>query len=61
MERVLNALDALRPGQAIRFLIHREPLPLYGALRQMGYRHTTHRLEDGCFEVSIEAQTESGA
>ena len=54
MERVLAAIDDLRPGQGIRFLIHREPLPLYGVLRQMGYRHTTHLLEDGCYEVQIE-------
>jgi len=54
MERVLTALDDLRPGQGIRFLIHREPLPLYGALRQMGFRHKTHLLEDGSYEVQIE-------
>jgi uncharacterized protein (DUF2249 family) len=54
MERVLAALDDLRPGQSIRFLIHREPLPLYGVLQSMGYRHKTHMLEDGCYEVQIE-------
>jgi hypothetical protein len=58
MERVLAALDTLRPGQGIRFLIHREPLPLYGVLRGMGYRHTTHMLSDGCYEVQIQALIE---
>ncbi|MDP2788041.1 MAG: DUF2249 domain-containing protein [Pseudomonadota bacterium] len=58
MERILNALDELRPGQSIRFLIHREPLPLYGALQRMGYRHKTHKLEDGCYEITIEVQIE---
>ncbi len=55
MEQVLAALDELRPGCGIRFLIHREPLPLYGVLQHMGYRHRALRLEDGCFEVIIEA------
>lgn len=54
MERVLAALDEINPGQGIRFLIHREPLPLYGVLQNMGYRHKAHRLEDGCYEVRIE-------
>lgn len=54
MERVLAAIDELHPGQGIRFLIHREPLPLYGVLPAMGYRHKTHMLADGCYEITIE-------
>jgi uncharacterized protein (DUF2249 family) len=54
MEHILSALDRLRPGQVIRFLIHREPLPLYPMLKDMGYRHTTHLMADGCYEVVIE-------
>lgn len=54
MERILMALDVLRPGQRVRFLIHREPLPLYPILRGRGYRHVTHLMEDGCYEVLIE-------
>jgi uncharacterized protein (DUF2249 family) len=56
MERVLAVLDDLRPGQGIRFLIHREPMPLYPLLHQMGFRHTTHLLEDGCYAVDIEPE-----
>lgn len=55
MERVLLAMDCLRPGQHIRFLIHREPLPLYPVLRNLGYRHTTHLMPDHCYEVLIES------
>ncbi len=58
MERVLAALDGLKPGQGIRFLIHREPFPLYGVLENMGYRHTTHMLADGCFEIIIQTRVE---
>jgi hypothetical protein len=54
MEKVLTALALLRPGQRIRFLIHREPQPLYGILADMGYRHATRPLPDGCFEIVIE-------
>lgn len=54
MERVLAAIDELLPGGSIRFLIHREPLPLYGILPRMGFRHETHLLPDGCYEVRIE-------
>lgn len=56
MERVLQALDALRPGQRIRLLLHREPYPLYGMLENMGYLHRTHMIADGCFEILIEAR-----
>ena len=54
MEKVLLVLDALKPGQRIRFLLHREPYPLYGILENMGYTHRTHMIEDGCFEILIE-------
>lgn len=57
MERVLEALDRLRPGEQIRFLIHREPLPLYPLLRSQGYRHRIHLMDDGCYEVMIEPVT----
>jgi len=53
MERVLMALDVLRPGQTLRFLIHREPIPLYPVLQDKGYSFTTRPIEDDCFEVLI--------
>jgi uncharacterized protein (DUF2249 family) len=59
MEKVLSALDNLRPGQHIRFLLHREPYPLYGILQNMGYNHRTRLLADGCFEILIEAGADS--
>ena len=53
MERVLMALDMLRPGQTLRFLIHREPAPLYPLLQEKGYGYIIRPIEDGCFEVLI--------
>ncbi len=53
MERVLTALELLRPGQGLHFLIHREPLPLYGVLASHGYPYTAESLGDGNFAVWI--------
>jgi hypothetical protein len=36
MEKVMQALALLRPGQHIRFLLHREPFPLYPLLAERG-------------------------
>jgi hypothetical protein len=58
MEKVLLALDLLRPGQHVRFLIHREPYPLYGILENMGFRHRTRQTDDGGFEILIEPRPE---
>lgn len=54
MEKVLLAVDLLRPGQHIRFLLHREPYPLYDMLANMGFRYRTRLTDDGCFEILIE-------
>jgi uncharacterized protein (DUF2249 family) len=53
MEKVLAALDALRPGQRVRFLIHRQPYPLYDILRRYHYRYETTEVGDDCFEILI--------
>lgn len=54
MLQVLEALDRLGPGERVRLLIHREPLPLYMLLQQDGYRYACRRLSDAEFEVLIE-------
>lgn len=54
MERVMTALDLLRPGQHVRFLIHRDPVPLYAILGARGCRWLVRPIEDGCFELLIE-------
>ena len=53
LERVLMALDVLPPKQALRLLIHREPLFLYPILTERGFDHSIRPIEDGCFEVLI--------
>ncbi|MBU1395315.1 MAG: DUF2249 domain-containing protein [Gammaproteobacteria bacterium] len=53
MEKVLQTLDLLRPGQSIRLLLHREPFPLYPLLAERGYRHATRMEADGSYVILI--------
>lgn len=53
MQLVLAALDVLQPGQRVRFLIHRQPYPLYDLLRRHQYRYETTMVTDGDFEILI--------
>lgn len=54
MEKVMQALALLRPGQTIRLLLHREPFPLYAILAEKGYRHSTQMQADGSYVILIE-------
>ena len=53
MERVLAALDEAQPGQQVRFLIHRQPYPLYDILRSHHYAYETIAGAAGGFEILI--------
>lgn len=53
MERVLEALEGLLPGQSIRMLLHREPYPLYELLAERGYAHDTRVEPDGSYVILI--------
>jgi uncharacterized protein (DUF2249 family) len=53
MERVLEALDLLQPGQHIRMVIDREPVPLYRILEKNGYRYRTSMRDDFIYEIVI--------
>ena len=53
MERVMQVLALLRPGQSIRLLLHREPFPLYPLLAERGYRHATQMESDGSYVILI--------
>ena len=54
MERVLDALAALLPGQQVRMLIDREPHPLYRILEQNGYTFSRSEPEPGLYQVIIQ-------
>ena len=53
LERTVEALDRLAPGDELRLLIHREPHPLYRMLEQSGYRYRVTPCEDGGFTIHI--------
>lgn len=53
MELAVAALDKLQPGQHLRFLIHRQPYPLYDLLRRYDYNYETTALAEGGFAVLI--------
>jgi uncharacterized protein (DUF2249 family) len=52
-EETMEALCRLQPGERVRLIINREPLPLYRVLEQNGYAHFTTVRDDGSFEVDI--------
>ncbi len=49
--RIMQAVGALQPGQALRLIAPFEPVPLYGVLGQQGFSHQTQPQADGSFEV----------
>jgi uncharacterized protein (DUF2249 family) len=53
MERILDALSRMQPGQRLRVLIHREPIPLYRILANNGYAHRTQNRDDHLYEILI--------
>lgn len=53
LEKVLQTLNLLRPGQSIRLLLHREPFPLYSLLAVRGYCHATQMEADGSYVILI--------
>jgi len=53
LEKVMQALALLRPGQSIRLLLPREPFPLYPILAARGYGHVTQMEADGSYVILI--------
>lgn len=53
MERVLEALDVLQPGERLRMLIDREPRPLFRILFNNGYQYSTLLRPDFLYEIMI--------
>jgi uncharacterized protein (DUF2249 family) len=52
-EKITRTLQMLPAEETLQVLIHREPFPLYDALRANGYAWQTTPLEDGCFRILI--------
>jgi TusA-related sulfurtransferase len=56
LERVVEALDRLKPGQRLLLLLEREPYLLYHILEENGYEHSTRISEEGTFYIEIRAR-----
>ncbi len=54
LPRILQAVKALAPGQALRLLATFEPLPLYAVLGRQGFGHAATRRGEGDWEVLFE-------
>ena len=52
-ETIMRALQKLPAGETLQVLIHREPFPLYDALRSSGYAWQTTALADDSFKITI--------
>jgi uncharacterized protein (DUF2249 family) len=59
-EETMEALCRLGPGETLRLIIGREPVPLYRVLDQNGYAHFTSVRDDGAFEIDICVRAPSG-
>jgi uncharacterized protein (DUF2249 family) len=57
LERVLEALSGLKPGQRLRMLIDREPRPLYGILERNGFAYDVNLRPDFVYEIAIRHKT----
>ena len=53
LERILDALGDLSPGDWLRVRHRRNPVPLYRMLRDMGYRWETLCLAPERFDILI--------
>lgn len=53
MNRILDKLGEMEPGDVLVARNDRRPLFLYPELEELGYRHTTEPLDDGSFRITI--------
>lgn len=53
MQRTLDALARLKPGEQLLMRHHREPYPLYTILNERGFSHRTTQLADDSYEILI--------
>lgn len=59
LERILDALDQLGTGDWLHVRHRREPFPLYGFLRRLGYAWQTERAGEAAFIILIWPATSS--
>lgn len=48
---ILNAVNRLEPGQALRLIAPFQPLPLFALLGERGFTHEAKERDDGAWEI----------
>ena len=48
---ILNAVNRLEPGQALRLIAPIQPVPLFDLLAQRGFTHEARERDDGAWEI----------
>jgi len=59
MAAILNAVNRLAPGQALRLIAPMEPLPLYDLLAQRGYTPEPVQRADGAWEILFRPEADA--
>jgi uncharacterized protein (DUF2249 family) len=49
--QIMQAVEALSPGQRLRLLATFKPVPLFGVMAQRGFNHTEREIGGGDWEV----------
>lgn len=49
--KIMEAVNALSPGQGLRLLATFKPVPLFGVMTQRGFGHTEHEIGGGDWEI----------
>ncbi len=50
---IMQAVDALQPGQGLRLLATFKPVPLFGVMAQRGFGHAEQPIGGGDWEVTF--------
>ncbi len=58
---ILNAVNRLQPGQALRLIAPMQPVPLYEMLGQRGFTPQPREREDGAWEILFTPDNAEGA
>jgi len=53
LEKTLEALDRLQPGDELMLMVYCHPVPLFNILRNNGYAWNEDVREDGTHEIRI--------
>ncbi len=58
---ILDAVNRLQPGQALRLIAPMQPVPLYELLGQRGFTPDTREREDGAWEILFSPNDAEGS